>query len=343
LEGVPKPCLLPNAPSIGPADSASVVHVPSVLERIVEYEAKTNSFMGPPFAKTTKVQRALQISKKLFVLEVKTTLADIPFCNRFYVMERWVVQSESHPITAQEAVVGNKKNGKKRDNHGRSPSNASGHHAGSKMTSCAYLTVTSQTIFTQSCPFETTIVKESAKQISDICTQWNKLAQEGLKRTEETRRQRLQEEEEVQQLGEAEESQPAESKGTAPKFSEGETAFEGDESIEIRHMGRRNSWVAGDEYSPEPEERNAGQPTSPKSRLSSSWKGKSIVRQSKSGKRSFSRSISNLLAKSTRRRSSATLSSTTSLATEDPPLLSSGIEKPSTSSSTPVPVVSVVS
>jgi hypothetical protein len=294
----------------------------------VEYQAKTNSFLGPPFAKTTKVQRALQISKKLLVLEIKTTLSDIPFSNRFYIMERWLVTSESHPTTPEEDVPNNssivsnhKKGGKPKKQRPSSSasfsSNHHHHHSSKKMTSCSYLTVTSQVIFTQDCPFEATVVKESTKQISEICMQWNKMAQEGLKRTEETRRLRLREEEEEEQLAATttenegasikNETTPTTASSSSSSSSQKDAAYEADESIEIQHMGRRNSWVAGDAYPPMGGEEGSKDKRS--NQFSSSWKGISTRRKSTTaGRRSLSRSLSNLI----KRRSSTTIASSTS-------------------------------
>lgn len=223
LNDVLKPCLLPTAPSKSDVSNPSTA-MPPIQERVVKYEARTNSMFGPPFAPTTKVQRAMQVSKKMLVLEVKTTLREIPFANRFYLMERWVVTSESQP------------NDQKSGGSGKF-----------KSASCAYLTVTSQVFFTQSCPFESTVHKESSKQINDICTQWNKMAQEALKLTEQTRRQRLQEE----KMENLEDDDDDDEDGTAGS-SEGDQSLPtssppiGLDEIEIEHIGRQQSWVVGD-------------------------------------------------------------------------------------------------
>jgi hypothetical protein len=314
LEGVKKPCLLAQAPAIpdetndSNGEGHNALHIPPVQERIVQYEAKTNSFLGPPFARTTKVQRALQVSKKLLVMEMKTTLSDIPFSKNFYIMERWLVTSESHP---EDLTALSDHKGRKRQHSG---------HIKKKMTSTAFLTITSQVIFTQTCAFESTILKESAKQITDISKQWNKMAQEGLKRTEETRRQRLQEEEDFEsehQLQEEkkEEAEMVASHEATTMSQEQQNAHENDESIEIQHMGRRNSWVAGDVYVPQPdlEEEIAVIKDGRMSGLNLSWKGKS-ARRSTSGRRSFSRSFSNMMA----RRRPSTLSATSPKGTVSP-------------------------
>ncbi|KAL3915499.1 MAG: hypothetical protein SGILL_005624 [Bacillariaceae sp.] len=269
LEGVKKPCLLAQAPIIADdqGNSSSTTSVPPVQERIVEYDAKTNSFLGPPFAKTTKVQRALQVSKRLLVMEMKTSLSDIPFSKNFYIMERWLVTSESHPEEFPSSCGSDTKKKKQRGRNSKTPQAATAtttphhhhhHHGKRKMTSTAFLTITSQVVFTQTCAFESTILKESAKQIKEISSQWNKMAQEGLKRTEETRRQRLQEEtefEEEEDFWQDEKNDETDviQSGmmmTLSQEQQQQAAFDNDESIEIHHMGRRNSWVAGDVYCP---------------------------------------------------------------------------------------------
>lgn len=135
---------------------------PSELEylsyqgRALTFRAKTNSFLGPPYATTTKTQRILIISKKLAVLESKTTLADIPFCDRFYVMERWIIAAAK--------------------NDGRYTCIISAH---------------GQVFFTKSCPFEHQIRTNSKSTVKDVATAWGDMAQEALKLTEKAKRERL--------------------------------------------------------------------------------------------------------------------------------------------------------
>ncbi|KAG7365475.1 protein of unknown function DUF4782 containing protein [Nitzschia inconspicua] len=319
LEGVIKPCLLSQAPTIAhdPRDGndTPLERLP-IQERLIEFEAKTNSFLGPPYAKTTKVQRALQLSKRVLVLEMKTTLSDIPFSNRFYVMERWLVTSESHPegecLQTSPSEKKNNTNKKRQDVHNnKTPmgeSNSSHHPTKSgKMTSTAFLTITSQVVFTQACAFEATILKESAKQISEISNQWNKMAQAGLKRTEETRRQRLMEEEleDEDHLGSIQPVTVATTKAKDPTPSQVPKStedYENDGSIEIQHMGRRNSWVAGDPYCPPLNDEYHGKDLSLNARLSMR-----NPRRLKKGRRSITQSLSNLIP----RRRSSTLSTST--------------------------------
>ena len=185
------------------------------------------------------------------------------------------------------------------------------------------------------------ILKESAKQIAEISKKWNKMAQEGLKRTEETRRQRLQEKEEMESEHQLQEEKKEEAEmienhqSISPSHCQ-ETAYEKDESIEIQHMGRRNSWVAGDVYIPQPESADeiAAINDGRMSGLNLSWKGKSTRQSSKSGRRSLSRSFSNMMAK----RRSSTLSRKASPANSP---TSGDNEEVAATPATPGPVVSV--
>lgn len=129
----------------------------SFQQRTLSFKAKTNSFFGPPYASTTKTQRILILSKRLAVLESKTTLGDIPFSDRFFVMERWIIEAtkDGELYTARASV------------------------------SC-------QVFFTDSCPFETQIRTKSTAALHDVTGAWCAMAQEALKLTEATKLDREQ-------------------------------------------------------------------------------------------------------------------------------------------------------
>lgn len=208
-----------------------------VKERAVKYHAKTNSFLGPPYAPTTKTQRAY-FSTKFLVIEIKTTLKDIPFCNRFYLIERWIIDgtgtgaapsSNRNGNSSRTNCNKNRKNELKQHHntqkdHNNNPSKASHSH-------CIYLTVTSKVYFTDECPFESVVVKESAKQISEISKSWNTMAQDGLKQSEETRRKRL-------QIKKAERLQKEQQMKVITSLLSTATTnnFDADGSIEIEHI-----------------------------------------------------------------------------------------------------------
>jgi len=117
----------------------------SLRQRIIRFKAKTNSLFGPPFASTTKTQRILIGSKRWAILESKTLLGDIPFSDRFMVIERWLIQADKH---AQQQV-----------DH----SNAgAGVYTCSVTSSCAIL-------FSTQCPFEQQIRSKSCIALKVSC------------------------------------------------------------------------------------------------------------------------------------------------------------------------------
>lgn len=149
----------------------------NTMQRTVQYLAKTNSFLGPAYAPTRKIQRAYFVSKKMLVIDIRMTLHDIPFSKQFYMTERWVIDGTRNSTRKE----------KKTKNYINSPKPCSSH--------CVFLTVSSEVCFTEECSFESAVRKESTKQVCEVSKCWNAMAQAGLKRTEETRTKRLREKE----------------------------------------------------------------------------------------------------------------------------------------------------
>jgi hypothetical protein len=136
--------------------------VPSVetfQQRILTFKTMTKSFFGPPFAIATKRQVVVRRSKRCVVIESMTTLSQIPFCDRFHVVERWTIQSEKK---------------------------------GQPSRHVAHLQVNAQVVFTAKCPFENQIRSKSAATLSEVCKAWCAMAQEALLLTERAKRERLQ-------------------------------------------------------------------------------------------------------------------------------------------------------
>ena len=185
-------------------------------ERILKFHAKTNTYFGPPYAPTTKVQRCLIASKRLVVLESKTTVTDIPFSDRFHVMERWVVTAE------------------KRDNR-----------------YVSLLSIHSEAFFTKKCPFESKIKSTSKETVLEIAKQWCEMAQEALKLTEAHRVKRIRDESLTDIVGDDDSSLGVQQQNCYP--SEQDLAAGCDftaedyESIEVKHSGSQKSWVIGEE------------------------------------------------------------------------------------------------
>lgn len=128
------------------------------LTRRTSFLAKTNNgFLGPPYASTTKEHRLLLVNKRLGVWELKSTFADIPFFDRFYVMERWI-------ITADKDVQGD--------------------YNCQISTSC-------QVFFVKSCPFDSQIRSRTKASVQDVTAAWCKMATEALKLAEQHKQERI--------------------------------------------------------------------------------------------------------------------------------------------------------
>ncbi|VEU40832.1 unnamed protein product [Pseudo-nitzschia multistriata] len=206
----------------------SGIELPPTLttkERDVEYHAKTNSFLGPAYAPTKKTQRAYFVSKKMLVVDIKMTLHDIPFSKQFYLIERWIIDGTHSNAKNQPKDLHSRK--KNKNSNSSKPSSSH----------CVYVTVSSKVCFTQECAFESTIAKESAKQVCEISKCWNIMAQDGLKRTEEARMKRLRQKQLIEeQRARREQQQGVMSSPLLAQSSGIAKQFENDESIEIEHL-----------------------------------------------------------------------------------------------------------
>lgn len=82
--------------SFHPAVNHSNENFPSssMKERELNFKTLTKSYFGPAYATARKTQRVTRFSTRLVIIESKTELFDIPFCDRFYVIERWVVEAD---------------------------------------------------------------------------------------------------------------------------------------------------------------------------------------------------------------------------------------------------------
>lgn len=125
-------------------------------ERVIRFKAKTGSFFGPPYASTTKTQRILVVNKRFAVLECKTMLADIPFCDSFFVMERWVIRADKVDDRYNSTV-----------------------------------SIDCEVIFVKPCTFEYQIRTKSRSTLNDVTHAWCRMAQEALKLAEERKLDRL--------------------------------------------------------------------------------------------------------------------------------------------------------
>jgi hypothetical protein len=157
--------------------------------RVLTFKAKTNNFIGPVYATTRKTQRVLLCHKTCIIMESRTDLSDIPFCNTFYVLERWMIRAQK---------VGDETGDGK-----------------SKYVST--LSATSEVVFTQSCQFASQIKSKSASTIKELTTCWCTMATEALKLTEQRKSLRLKHAQGESEIDFDETDQDDESNKTAAK------------------------------------------------------------------------------------------------------------------------------
>jgi len=140
----------------------------SAKQRRQKFSTLTKSYFGPAYAKASKIQRATQLANgKVLVLENVTQLSDIPFSDRFQVMERWVLE-----------VVEEEK------------SQCTDNNIKLHTTTCK-LTVHAEVQMLKSCSWEPQIRKKASETFQEVVKEWCKSATKALKATEEQKQKRL--------------------------------------------------------------------------------------------------------------------------------------------------------
>lgn len=154
-------------------------------QRRLKFNTLTKSYFGPAYAKATKIQRATQLfNDRVLVIENVTQLSDIPFSDRFRVIERWVLE------------VVEEKEGEECDMPSVKES-ASSSAIATESKTCKF-SVYAEVQMLKSCSWEPQIRKKASETFTDVATDWCKSAVVALTATEEQKRkrQRLQLEEE---------------------------------------------------------------------------------------------------------------------------------------------------
>mmetsp|Transcript_4629 Transcript_4629/g.6435 ORF Transcript_4629/g.6435 Transcript_4629/m.6435 type:complete len:833 (+) Transcript_4629:407-2905(+) len=77
----------------------------SKKERELRFKTLTKSYFGPAYASAKKTQRVSKFSTRLVIIESKTELFDIPYSDRFFVLERWVVEAIKHESMVYTAKI----------------------------------------------------------------------------------------------------------------------------------------------------------------------------------------------------------------------------------------------
>lgn len=117
------------------------------LQRTISFKTLTKNFFGPPHATCNKHQE-VYMNKRVLIMETKVTLEGVPFCDRFYVQERWIMQAPKSSINHNNKV--------------------------------ARLSIFSQVHFLQPCAFEQQIHSKSRSTLQEVVASWSTMAQEAL-------------------------------------------------------------------------------------------------------------------------------------------------------------------
>lgn len=180
----------------------------STRQRTLQFNTLTRSYFGPAYAKATKIQRATLLSDdRLLVIENITHLLDIPYSDRFRVLERWVLEVEEGGGGANEAAVG-EISSDDGDQRGRQPKRSIS--VGGERTSSALagerglravttaggvascrLTIHAEVQMLKPCSWEQQIRKKASETFTDVAMDWCRSATVALAATEEQMRKRL--------------------------------------------------------------------------------------------------------------------------------------------------------
>ena len=172
----------------------------STRQRTLQFNTLTKSYFGPAYAKATKIQRATLLScNQLLVIENVTHLSDIPYADRFRVIERWVLEvvegGENEEINTSNNYENGNDSTKRRlssQSFGPISSSSDGQNNNTTTTiACCKLTVHAEVQMLQPCSWEAQIRKKASETFTEVVQDWCKSATVALAATEEQMRKRL--------------------------------------------------------------------------------------------------------------------------------------------------------
>ena len=120
-----------------------------------------------------------------------TQLVDIPFADRFRVIERWVVEAvknnDAAAVKQSAAAAVGDDSGNKQSPNSQSPNSQSQRQDGiidDALYTCK-LSVQAEVELLKRCSWETQIRKKASKTLAEVVTEWCKSATMALRATEE--------------------------------------------------------------------------------------------------------------------------------------------------------------
>jgi hypothetical protein len=123
----------------------------SQKERVMHFKTLTKSYFGPAYASAKKTQRAHKFSTRLVIVESKTELFDIPYSDRFFVVEKWIIESVKHDKKTTSSMLYTTK-----------------------------LTVSVEVFMLKSCSWERQIRQKTLSTMTDFVTSWSEKATQAL-------------------------------------------------------------------------------------------------------------------------------------------------------------------
>ena len=133
-------------------------------ERIQTFKTLTKSYFGPAYADATKTQRATKLSSRLVIIESKTQLSSIPYSDRFFVLERWIIESIKEKENCSDSVP---------------------------ILIKTKVSVSVEVFMTSSCSFESQIRSKSLSTVDEIVSSWSEKARRALQLTLKQKLERM--------------------------------------------------------------------------------------------------------------------------------------------------------
>jgi hypothetical protein len=134
----------------------------SKKERVMTFKTLTKSYFGPAYANAKKTQRVFKFSTRLVIVESKTELFDIPYCDRFVVVEKWIIESVKHDKKTS-----------------------------SFMPYTTKLSVSVEVLMLKACSWEGQIRQKTLSTMTDFVTSWSEKATQALDLTLKRKLERM--------------------------------------------------------------------------------------------------------------------------------------------------------
>jgi len=164
-----------HAQSINPLTLPSFPACPK-KQRVLTFKTLTKSYFGPTYASAKKTMNVTIISKHLIIIESKTELFDIPFHDRFFVLERWIVETSRNDSRTKKTKLQSSKNIIKKRNNLSKISQVDE----IPVRRAAKLAVYAQVFMLRDCNWERQIKSKSLSTLTEIVKAWCKKATQAL-------------------------------------------------------------------------------------------------------------------------------------------------------------------